>query len=46
MLTEEGRATLGEASVVYTRTAARMKELLEPRQYRALERALAKVATL
>ncbi len=45
MLTEEGRATLGEASVVYTRTAARMKELLEPRQYRALERALAKVAT-
>ncbi len=46
MLTDEGRALLAKAHAVYTRTAARMKKLLEPEQYRALERALAKVAKL
>ncbi len=46
MLTDEGRTLLAKAHAVYTRTAARMKKLLEPEQYRELERALAKVAKL
>ncbi len=43
MLTDEGRALLNGGHEVYGRAAARIKEQLDPEEYRALERALAKV---